>query len=886
MHTKAFEKLASAISRGAFVLTVNARLTRHITSEYDNSMRRSGKTAWPTASVMPFSSWVAGFREEYSNVPALTGLRARALWERIVSSDPLVSEAWPSSGVGRASFEAYRLMSEYSISLPEDEIYLTEESKALKRWAGAYEAELKRLGFTGEAQVNEEAKRLIERGALIPGEVILAGFDELSPAASSIAAALERQGSLVSRWPDPLDLPPQAEAALVECEDELEEVVRAARWVRSVYRPGMKIGVIVPDLDRYRRSIIREFTAELSPAAVLPGASVTSSFNVSLGAPLAEEPLVGSALAIISIGASKTHLSELMSALSSPFFAGDEIKEIAKVDLRLREQNRTEASLAEFKALLGGQGPSKRLGEWLDWMKGAGKKQAPGAWAKAFTDLLGRVGWLKGRELSSREYQGLAAWNKALEGFSCLDDVLGKISRGEAASRLISIARETIHQVETPDSDIQVLGLLEATGLWFDHIRVIGCHECALPAEPSTNPFLPPGLQALRRVPHSTGEIELEFARIVSKRLLSSAPSVIVSWPRSSDGRELNVSPLFRGCVKAIEGEMPSSRLLDMDPAPLEDGLPDGPVPVSEPEKAALRGGTSILKNQSICPFRAFALHRLYAKALPSTELGLKPEARGTLLHEAMRLFWEEVRSSSALKEMKESGGLKAYVDGIATKALEGAQLPPPLSTRFVELERQRLSALLLEWVEIECARGVGFHVKTTELEKTLEIGGLVVKGKADRIDELDGGGEAVIDYKTGNPARRDWLTRRPMEPQLLVYSVDGRFDAVSFARVSTGGCKFLGITRHERTLPGIKQYDDDKFKVEAEGLDWDSLMLFWKETLETLAKDFLAGVCEVDPNNLPGDDRACRYCELGPLCRVSELGRRGGADEGDEESS
>lgn len=887
MYTKAFEKLASAISRGAIVLTVNARLTRHIASEYDNSMRRSGKFAWPTASVMPFSSWVSGLWEEYASVPALTGLRARALWEKVISSDPQVSGSLPSSGVSKASFDAYRLMSEYSISLPEDEIYLTEESKALKRWSDTYDAELKRLGFLGEAQVFSEVKRLIERGVPVPGEVILAGFDELSPAASSIAGALTRRGALVNQWPAMEDTAPQAEARLVECEDGLDEVLRAARWVREVYRPGTKIGVIVPELDQYRAAIIREFTAELSPSSVIPGSPETSVFNISLGAPLVDEPLVGSALSIISIGSGKEPLAGLTAALGSPFFAGDDALSIAKLDFRLREQNRTEASLYEFKAFLNGHALSKRLGDWLSWLSGAGKKQAPSAWGKAFTDLLVRIDWLKGVKLTSKEYQGLSAWNKALESLACLDDVLGKISRGEAASRLSSIVKDTIHQVETPDAGIQVLGLLEATGLWFDHIRVIGCHEYALPSEPSPNPFLPVNLQAAKRVPHSTAERELEFARVVAGRLLSSAPSVIVSWPRATEGHELKVSPLFRGCAHLDEGGMLSSRLIDMDAASLEEAPVDMAVPVGDAEKERLRGGTSILKNQSICPFRAFAIHRLFAKALPSTELGLKAETRGTILHEAMRLFWEDVRSSGRLKELKDSGSLESYVDGVAAKALAAIHLPPPLSTRFIELERQRLSALLLEWAELECARGVGFQVKTTELEKTLEIGGLVVKGKVDRIDELEGGGEAVLDYKTGVPNRKDWLTRRPMEPQLLIYSysVDAGFDAVSFARVSPGECKFLGIAREDRALPGVKPYDDDKFRMEAGDLDWDSLMRFWKETLEALAKDFLSGVCDVDPNNLPNNDRACRYCELGSLCRVSELGRKGDAEEGDEYS-
>lgn len=878
MYTKAFEKLMAALSRSALVLTANARLTKHLVAEYDLAMRRSGVLAWPTPEVMPFYSWVSSLWEEHGRLPALTGVRALALWERIIEAGQ-ASKSWPASGVAKASFDALRLMYEYGIALPKEDIYLTEEAKALKGWQAGYEGELRRLGFIGEAAIPAEATKLIDRGVPVANEVILAGFDELSPAIVAITGALRRRSVNVSCWPAPEDCPPAGRVETVACKDEEEEIIRAARWARSVYEPGKRIGVIVPGLERCRKEIIREFTAELDPASVLPGDGSRAVFNISLGVPLSDEPLVASALDILSIGGGKEKTGLLRRALSSRFMALDCAESFSRLDVRLREGNRLEAGLLELKAFLKG-GASKRLGEWVDCLKEQRKKQLPGAWARAFTDLLDRIGWSKGLTLASGEYQSLAAWNRAMESLASLDDVLGNISRTEALSRLSSIARETIHQVETPDAGIQVLGVLEATGLWFDHVRVLGCHQFALPSEPSPNPFIPLNLQRAAGLPHATSERELEFARAVAGRLISCAPSVLVSWPLVSEDRELKVSSLFSGFPVLDEGPLPSARLMDMPLAALEELPLEGPLPVSEAEKATLRGGTSILKNQSICPFRAFAIHRLNARPLPQTELDLKPETRGSIVHAAMRLFWEDVRDSRRLQELKDSGGLRGYVENIAAKALHEADIPAPLSKRFMELEHQRLAALLMDWAEVELKRETGFRVKTVELEKELVIGGLSIKGRVDRIDETESGGEIILDYKTGSPDLKDWLSTRPMDPQLLVYCIGSKFDAVSFARIRPGECKFVGICVDD-SLPGIKPYESDRFRDKTGGLDWKGLMAFWKEAVEGLAADFLAGKNGVDPNNGPNDNRACEYCELVLLCR--HTGGPNEENEGDE---
>ena len=65
----------------------------------------------------------------------------------------------------------------------------------------------------------------------------------------------------------------------------------------------------------------------------------------------------------------------------------------------------------------------------------------------------------------------------------------------DAVSRLRRMAADTLFQPETPDVPIQVLGELEATGMQFDHLWVMGLSDETWPRGPRPNPFLPVELQ-------------------------------------------------------------------------------------------------------------------------------------------------------------------------------------------------------------------------------------------------------------------------------------------------------------------------------------------------------------------------------------------------------
>ncbi|HAO94026.1 MAG: hypothetical protein A2X99_02595 [Deltaproteobacteria bacterium GWB2_55_19] len=888
------EAILNLIKNGAVAVTVNKRLARRFQRAYDTLMKNEGTRAWETPLILPLSSFAARLREEARpDKPLLSATRAGALWGKIVEEDgregtPLLNP----EGVASASFEAYSLIREYRIKLPSDDIYLTDEARALKRWSAVYDNEVERLGFIEPSALFDEVIKYLKAGrAKAPERLVIAGFDEITPSESRLISALKAAGSDLVFWPGD-DTTPAGSVTIRPMEDEVAEAIEAARWIRTLPEDSI-VGVIAPDLRKYRGAIVREFAAELNPPSVLPGAEVHEVFNISLGLPLYSDPLVKSALDILSVGLIDEDLHKLSLILLSPYFAQsmEEGLAFASIDAGLKKDNCLKASLFDLRARLGRAGrDAARVERWITALRSQRGKDAPSRWALLFGALLKETGWLKGVKLGSKEHQSLDALNKLLEELSTLDEVLGALTFKEAVAGLKRLASVTIHQAEVPDCRVEVMGLLESAGLKFDYIWLIGADEFSLPKAPAPNPFIPLFIQKEHNLPLSSHERELEFARRTLERVLRSAPSIQASFPKVTEEKECDASPLLKGLGRAdetfIASKWPSSRLKDTSRLNVLSEVYADPslVPVGEAELKTLSGGTAIIKDHSICPFRAFAIHRLKAVEVPDTELGIAPMKRGSILHEAMRAFWDKLKGSDGLKTAMEKKELNDIVRDITREAIKGVDVAP-LSDKFLEMERQRLESLLLDWATVEAKRG-DFRVKAVEQETEFILSGFKVKGRIDRIDEA-GGNDVVVDYKTGTVQRNDWLTARPLDPQLLIYSMAGACGAVTFARLAPGECKFVGLSHEDNILPGIKGFENDSLRAKAwPDKDWEGLLGFWKTVIEGLARGFVEGVVAVDPN--PGADGKadpCKLCELPALCRIAEYGTpHGNGEENDVE--
>jgi len=283
---------------------------------------------------------------------------------------------------------------------------------------------------------------------------------------------------------------------------------------------------------------------------------------------------------------------------------------------------------------------------------------------------------------------------------------------------------------------------------------------------------------------------------------------------------------------------------------------------------AAVGGGSEVIRNQAACPFRAFAKHRLDARSLDAPHAGLDALERGTLVHRVLARAWSRLKTRAALDAMAEAD-LGALLDQAAEEAVARIrhERPTVLSGRFAGIERRRLARLAREWLEQEKARGA-FTVLAAEDNRRIEIGGLALNARLDRVDETEDGRRIVIDYKTGKTSPGTMLGERPDEPQLPLYVVGAEPNAVAvaFGQVRTGDMKFAGLARDPDLLPDLRTLPDAKLK-QAEP-SWSKQVETWRADLARIAAGFVAGEAAVHPKRYPD---TCRNCDAQPFCRIYE---------------
>ncbi|MGC2163837.1 MAG: PD-(D/E)XK nuclease family protein, partial [Silvibacterium sp.] len=186
----------------------------------------------------------------------------------------------------------------------------------------------------------------------------------------------------------------------------------------------------------------------------------------------------------------------------------------------------------------------------------------------------------------------------------------------------------------------------------------------------------------------------------------------------------------------------------------------------------------------------------------------------------------------------------------------------------YLASEQRRLHVRLEEWMRIEAAR-VPFKVIACEQKLgDVNVGGLNLRLRADRIDELGGGDRLLIDYKSGEVSPRDWQPPRPNEPQLPLYAVFGNVDdvrGVLFAQIRAGKTGFSGSVTDVRSQLFADAKGNSSLAKEPYS---ETMRDAWQDALLMLAEDFLRGAAAVDPK----EKKTCEQCPLPGLCRVAEI--------------
>lgn len=887
---------------------------------------------WRTAQALTINQWLQQLSEEALLTgladlpPALDPYAERLLWEQVVA-DGLSQAAGAAAplfdlpGMAASAVEAQKLTRLWPVlQAALNSESLAEEGQLFCSWQSEFVRRCRAQGWIDAAGWQRAVLDLLATGNLsLPAAVILVGFDRLTPLETDLLAILAAQGVRVEQraFPAPHADLEQGEAGsstvhpsaqpktghLYRAADAAAECAAAVAWAAerlAAFRKAgqaCRIGIVAPHLADVRERLEALLDDALHPQALHPAAAEQPRcYNFSLGRPLAAQPVVATALDLLALAGlrGKVEQGRFARLLLATAWAGDvsEADARACLEAALRRELGYFTNWSAVLRLLERQGvvlPLPVTSAALHALATAGehwpRRQSPAAWAAAFAEVLGAVGWPGERPLSSHEFQARRVFSEVLAALSRLDEVLGPIDRATALRRLGELCRQRVFQPETRGQPvIQVLGVLESAGLQFDALWIMGMNDDQWPPAPRPNPLLPAAALRAAGAAHASAEVELDFAQRVQTRLLQAAPEVVLSWAQADGNRIRRPSPLLDlswPLLPRVPVVVPladqSAQQAGLACEQLADALAP---PVASGERVA--GGSSLLRAQAICPAWAFYQYRLQATALEEAVEGLDPAARGTLVHAALEAFWRTTSTAQALRAQtpvaRKTAVVAACESALTTYETQQHQALPP---RFRLLEAARLQRLLLHWLALEAERADDFSVLACEQVAEIEVEGIQVKMVVDRIDAVSGG-QLIVDYKTGAAIDvKNWASARITEPQLPLYAALVADDvvAVAFAKVLPDKPAFTGVAASSGVLPGVPGLGDGKQRIfpAADFPDWSRVLEHWRLRLRAIACEIRAGEAGV----VIADEKLLQYCEVKPLLRLPEWRRWSAAQHG-----
>lgn len=831
----------------AILITANSRLMQYFQFIYSKQQLNAHQIIYEAPPIFSYEIWLEKYWLTYRNqspqrASLISSYQSHFLWEEVIEqNNPFFFNI---DGLVADVKKAWKLCWSWNISINEANFSTNLDTKIFYEWASCYQRMLDKNGWIDQAMLPSILTEIFTTISSDNKEtaIILAGFDRLPASLLKCVEAYSRQVFMYESVEKAANI---HKTAFISEEEEIKAVLS---WAKNKCSSG-EIACVIPNLNPKRnkleRLIQRYFTFE--------------EYNISAGHVFSSYSMIAAALKMLSI---KQALHEQKTVTLKDFYFIVEHRYIGaaeerKRSLLLQKIHATEnarLSWESFRCLL--KEYAINLEEKLqDFESCILPNQAkPSEWSSIFQRLLAKLHWPGAYGLDSQEYQTYKRWLELLHEYQQLDLIFEAISFKKALLILNKIANTIVFQPSKKDAKIHFLGLLEAAGLHFEHLWVTGMSAEEFPANVQLNPFIPPQIQRQYALPHSSHEIEYAFAAKLMGHFISGGKEVIFSYLSQKDGIKIKESPFIRLLPKVNNTNSDS----ETPPVLLEEISENDSFPLLSHEK--VKGGTSLLKNQALCPFRAFAKHRLKVAGFEKLTIGLGEHERGSLVHEAMEKFWKKIQTQQQLLSYT-AEALDKIIHDISRQTVKKCIADHPYkSTKlplvFQKLEIRRLEVLLKKWIQCEIKRPP-FRVVSVEENSEINLAGLTLRIRADRIDELAKGRKMVIDYKTGTLPTLSLNDERPENPQLLLYTLlDSDVKSWAFAQVKASDPLFKGISQEATHIDGIKV------------IDWEIERQLWMQQLKMIAEEFLQGRKDV----LPKKESVCENCDFHGLCRIREV--------------
>jgi probable DNA repair protein len=624
------------------------------------------------------------------------------------------------------------------------------------------------------------------------------------------------------------------------------EIFKAAKWAKAHFDNNSDKSVVIvsPQLNNIQHQLSSIFDQVFDDLLTEIG---QKSYNISLGLRLNQYPLIQDLLSILTLStqlqynkiqstlfnqvATCVYVSGYQQERSARNLLMNQVLALSADEFGLDKIDKALSKCPILKAIIDNIKCEKSTNNTLE------------SHLLAFNSTLKTWGFATDRNLSSTEYQLFNKYLQTSLGLNRLSLYDAKVSVQSAITQLNNLTTQVIFQAQASKTNIQILGALEAQGLYFDEAWVLGMTNQFLPAQLNSPRFIATDISTKHQIPHTDYELIATDAKNTLESLSSLADKVVFSYALTHLESKQLPSPLV-----AFDPTINTNHIQKISPIALES-IDD--TRTTHLEKLKIKSGVRILKDQMACAFKGFA-HRLNTPSFDVPHIGMNRLEQGNIVHNILQYIYQEITSKEQLLALSAK-----ELDSLILNKINAALRRYP-NSGFKKIEKLRLSHLVHTFIEADKLRE-DFCVLATEQNITANIANLEFETRLDRLDQMSNGDKIIFDYKTGTTSIASWCGNAISEPQLPIYTLTNNVQGAAFIELASNKINFKGLSKDPDALP-----EQSKYKGKCQ--NWDEQLKIWQQTLNTASLDFQNGIATVLPNK-----NACDYCEFDLCCRVEK---------------
>lgn len=858
-----YDWLNAALEDDGQIVTANRRLARILRAEFGEQRAAAGQKAWRTPAISSYQDWLHEMLDTVSNHEQLpthiSQQQSTLLWEGCIRQE--LAESLPSiGGLVSLSMEAWKRVHQWRV--PVDGLLQSAQNadqRLFARAARRYQATLDSRHWSDDASRASMLTQLVESGVVqAPARVTLAGFDRMVPQLEGLLAALQQLGSKYSVH----DYSDESATATLHASENRDAELRAAgTWARErlQHDANRRIAIVASGLEQDAERAGRLVLEGLVPGWQYASRDYAATLNVSYGRKLVAYPAVRIALLALQWLARDLSARDISLLLRTPLLSREPLGGRTRLELNLRQLPDRNWSPQLILRALGGRDDSEDAIDWLgrvsslhEQRKALPRQRSPAQWAEWIDEFLRSMNWPGEAPLDSRAFQLVNRWRELLNDFARLELVRSSMTFSAAINRLQSMAADTVYQPEVPGSSVSLMGPLEAAGMEFDELCLVGLSASNWPPAGRPTPLLSRALQRQLGFPDAEPAETTAYARRVLQRLAKSTQTLRCSYPETDGDAEQTVTTLIddlqiEAATSAADVGWHASSLTGWRAVV---ACADDPVPaVSAGEVVA--GGAATIQKQLSNPFAGFVAGRLGVRYLPRIEPGLAANLRGNLIHDALQALYQGRPTQEQIRGW-ETEELTHRIDAATGKAF-ARQLrhADAVLTALFALERRRVQELLRRVVELDTSRDA-FVIEDVEGRADAHIGGIELRLRYDRVDRVSNDALLVLDYKTGTSKRFLQADGSPADFQLVVYActLDDEIAGLGLVNIDSRAVDMVGA--------GVA-FDDAE--------DWPRRLGGWQAEVRNAAEAIARGDVRVNARSGLKEARPyailSRYAEL-----------------------